>query len=77
MWVNVSNIYRQKENTLTGLQPIDVASIDPNFIQGWKKMCPKYQLISDIDISSVAFQKLDADFLENGRVFQNLFGTVE
>ena len=38
-------------------------------------MCPQKQRILDSDTTSAVFYELDAEILENGKVFQNLFGT--
>ena len=38
-------------------------------------MRPQNQPIFAVDISSNVFQKLYAEILENGKVFQNLFST--
>ena len=38
-------------------------------------MCRQKDLIFDWDITSDVFQKLDAEILEKGKVFQNLFDT--
>ena len=38
-------------------------------------MCPRNQPLFDNDIASAVFLKRDAEILENGKLFQNLFGT--
>ena len=38
-------------------------------------MCPRKQPIFDGDIKSDVFQKLDAEILENGKVFPNFLVT--
>ena len=38
-------------------------------------MCPQNQPLFDNDIASAVFLKRDAEILENGKLFQSLFGT--